>query len=237
MFSNLARNVFSMFMANNDSLVAELFEYFKNKYFTLEIGEYTNISVDAASIGTVIISFFIGLNIAALLSLFNKRVLGDFVRALIANGCLSTEKAKTLSELGFMKNTAVRGSLRSGVTLRRVVRCVEEEEYLAAIEEKETFYEQGDETGKTTGNSEESQKQVKSPAFRSANFKIDFEKAHFYIPEKFKYTAEIKFEKKGTNPMTFLLVLVLSFTVMILLFRYLPDVFYLFDNFIESFKS
>jgi hypothetical protein len=130
-----------------------LFELMKEELFSIELREYEHITFDAraaASFRLLVFGLFIGANIAALISIFNKRVLGDFVRALISNECFSAESAKTLSELGYQKDPAVRGSLRHGVTLRRVVRCVEEVEYLSALEKRRAEYEAagGDKKGK-----------------------------------------------------------------------------------------
>ena len=86
------------------------------------------------SFRNIVFAFFIGINIAAIMAIFDKRVLGDFARKLIREEALSPETAMTLSELGYYKNTAIRSSLRSGYTLRRVVRCVEEEQYNAACQ-------------------------------------------------------------------------------------------------------
>ena len=170
------------------------------------------------SFRNIVFAFFIGINIAAIMSIFDKRVLGDFARKLIREEALSPETAMTLSELGYYKNTAIRSSLRSGYTLRRVVRCVEEEQYNAALEQKRLEFE-------ASGGKK----------FREVPFKVDFETAHFYIPDELKYTAEIKFNKKGTNWLTFAGVFVGSVAVMFLTFWLYPDILQLIDNFLSMF--
>ncbi|NLW74508.1 MAG: hypothetical protein GX057_06425 [Clostridiales bacterium] len=206
-----------------------LFEVIKEELFSIELREYQHITFDAqaaTSFRLLFFGFFVGVNIAALISIFYKRVLGDFVRALISNECFSAESAKTLSELGYQKNPAVRSSLRHGVTLRRVVRCVEEDEYLSALERKRAEYE-------ATGNDNKRKK----PKFRETEYKIKPDTAHFYIPEQLKYMADIKFEKKGTNWLTFFAVLVLSLVSVILVFKFLPDVLQYIDNFLSMFSA
>lgn len=202
------------------SLIGELWEYFVDKYFTPHYGDYEHINLGSSSmvsLQTIVFAFFIGINIAAVMSVFDKRVLGDFARTLIRDEALSSDRAKTLMELGYFKNTAIRSSLRSGHTLRRVVKCVEEEEYYASLEQKRQEIE------------------ASGQKFKSVPFKIDFETAHFYIPEQLKYTAEIKFEKKGTNWLTVAGVFVASLLLMIGVFWIFPDILQMLDNFLSMF--
>lgn len=208
-------------LESQPSLISELWEYFKDKYFTPHYGEYEHIQVGTSSMVSfrmIVIAFFIGINLAAILAIFDKRVLGEFARKLIYEEALSPDRAMTISELGFYKNTAVRSNLRCGSTLKRVVRCVEEEQYNAALEQKRLDFEASGGKG-----------------FREVPFKLDLETAHFYIPEELKYTAEIKFEKKGTNWLTFLGVFVGSFAMMIAAFWLYPDILQLIDNFLSMF--
>ncbi len=240
-------------LSQEPSLISELYEYFKDKYFTPDFGDYANFSVDTSSnisFQTLIFGLFIGINLASIAIIFDRRVLGNFVRKLIFEECLSPESAKTLSELGYMKNSAVRSSLRSGITLRKVVRCVEEEEHERALAEKRQAYkdmseeynkqsDESDEPGETDQKSGRFRplEKKRRPEFRDSAFKINFENARFYIPHDLKYMAEIKFEKKGTNWLAFFIVFVLSFAVMLILIRIMPDVLQMIDNFLSVFSD
>lgn len=222
MFSNAINRIF-VTLESEQSLISELWEYLKDKYFTPHYGDYEHIQVGTSSMvsfSMIVVAFFIGINIAAFIAVFDKRVLGEFARKLIYEDALTPQTAKTLSELGFYKNTAVRSNLRSGSTLKKVVRCVEEEEYNAALDKKRQEFEQSG--GKN---------------FRSAPFKVDFDNAHFYVPDEMKYTAEIKFDKKGTNWLTMFGVLVVSFALMIAAFWLFPDILQLIDNFLSMTKG
>ena len=77
-----------------------------------------------------------GVIAAAALSMFQKRTLGDLVRALDREDANEPSRAMTLEQLGLIRNTAIKSDLRHGTALRRVVRCVEEENYLASQAEK-----------------------------------------------------------------------------------------------------
>lgn len=170
------------------------------------------------SLPMIILGIFIGLALAAFASVFNKQVLGDFVRELLREEALSAESAKTLAELGYERKTVIRYSVRKGVNLRRVVRCREEEEYLAAIEAKREEY-------------EEKRKNNKSlPRFKAEAFCVNADEHHFYIPEKMKYMADIKFEKKGSTWLgAFVFLLVLAIAFLLLMFA-LPHILSLLNE-------
>ena len=89
----------------------------------------------------MIIGIAIGLALAMFGAVFNKRVLGDFVRALLSVDAHSPEQARTLEQLGYLKNTTIRSALKRGTSLRRVVKCVEEEAYLAEQQQKQLQFE------------------------------------------------------------------------------------------------
>ena len=54
-----------------------------------------------------------------------------------------------------------------------------------------------------------------------------------YIPEAEIYTAEIRYDKKGTNWLSFIGTLVLGLVVVLLLIQLMPDILQLVDNFIS----
>ena len=66
--------------------------------------------------------------------------------------------------------------------------------------------------------------------------RTDLNAAHFYIPQAEIYTAEIRYEKKGTNWLSLLGVIVLCLILVSLLFKLMPDIFQLLDNFINMVK-
>lgn len=241
MHKTLLTAIFRKLSEEEPSLIKELYDYFVNKYFTPQYGEYNHIEIGNStmiSLPMILIAFFIGVNLAAIYAIFNKRVLGDFVRVLNYRDANTPETALTLKELGFHKNTAVRSSLK-GVTLRRVVRCVEEENFKASLEEKRAEFERS-----LSGNDGEGESKGKNgifgsrkPKFRETEFKLDLETAHFYIPEELRYTADIKFEKKGTDWMAYLAVIVITGALVIGMIWIFPDILQLIDNFITMFAG
>ena len=170
------------------------------------------------SLRMIIIGLFIGLALASFGAVFNKRVLGDFVRALLREEALSGETAKTLAELGFLRSTVIRQSLRSGVTLRRVVRCREEEEYLREMERKRAEHE------------EKRKSDPSLPKFKAKEFRVNVDEHHFYIPEELKYTADVKFEQKGSSWLGAVIFLVVLIVAMVILLLAMPTILSFLDG-------
>lgn len=208
-----------LFLASGEpSLLEELWNYFAENYLNVHLGVYENLNFGSGSLITVhsvVLGLFGGIIAAAALALYDRNVLGSFVRAVIREGCLSPEDAKPLWELGFAKNGAVKASLRSQTKLGRVVHCVEKEAYDRAVAERRAAYiaEHGDDNN------------FSAPAYR-----IDFENDHFYIPDEEHYRAEIRFENKGSGWFSFILVTVLCVIATVVTYVFLPDILQLLDN-------
>ena len=122
--------------AGEPSLWEELWQYFNDRYFSVDLEQYEHLGFGSGgivSVPTIIFGLFIGIIIAAGLAGYDKNKLGSFVRALVRAECLSPDQAKTLSELGFEKGkgAGIRSSLKHGTVLRNVVHCVEREQYEA----------------------------------------------------------------------------------------------------------
>lgn len=195
-----------------------------NDIFALDMGEYENLGFgDFAftNLRGIIIGMVAGIIIAAYLSIFNKRVHGSFVSSVIELGASTPSTAKTLSELGYMKNSAVRSAIRSGNTYRGILRCVEAEEYYFARELARGEYE-----AKVAASG------VSAPPFESPEFKFDFEKAHFYIPEDKHFSASTRFEKKGTSVFSAVVMTLISVALLWAILKFLPDIMQFLDNFV-----
>ena len=214
--------------SDEPTLLRELWDYFIEKYFTVRFEQYNyqNISVRAnglLSAQAIIIAFFIGLIIAAGLAMFQKRTLGDLVRALDRENANEPARAMTLEQLGLIRNTAIKQDLRHGTALRRVVRCVEEEEYLASMADKKAAF--------------EANEQNKGKKWKDIPFRYDFYNHHFYIPAELMFGADVHFDKKGSNPLVFAFTVVLFIVVASLVCYLLPEMLQLADNFIGMVKG
>ena len=214
--------------SDEPTLIEELFEYFSEKYFSVRFEEYNyqNISVNSGgllSAQAVIIAFFLGLIIAAGIAMFQKRTLGDLVRALDRENANEPGRAMTLEQLGLIRNSAIKQDLRHGTALRRVVRCVEEQEYLAVMAERKAAF--------------EANKENIGRKWKEIPFQYDFYNHHFYIPAELMFGADVHFNKKGSNPLVFAFTIVLFVVVASLVCYLLPEMLQLADNFVGMRKG
>ena len=174
---------------------------------------------------TVLIGLTIGIIFASFITIYNKKYIGDFVRKLLKEQCFDRTSAKTLDELGYSKRLGIKLALRSGKPLSRWARCVEEDEFNAEIEKKRAEFE---EAHKDDDN---------SPKFHTVEFKRNMKTMHFYIPEEKKFAADVKFDAKGANWGSFILVAVVAILICAFLSFILPDIVKMIDNFISIFKK
>lgn len=212
------------------SLWEEIWTYLIDKYFSMDwhTYNYSYISVSDAgliSIRTGVAALLLGVIIAAALSVFQKRTLGDLVRAIDREWCVTPETAKTLTELGMIRNTAIKNDLRHGRALRRVVRCAEEEVYNAAREQQHKQLIADAETGDPIAI-------ATLKKWRDIPYRLNFETDHFYIPENLIYGADNQFDKKGTTPLTLVTCIVVCVILLIAICFFLPEIIQMTDNMI-----
>ena len=210
-------------LAGNKGLLEEIWEYIVDNYFSVDMPYLENFTVKAnalVSIRMIIIGITIGIVIAAISTVYTKRYIGDFVRKMIYEECFDKDSAKTLYDLGYLKSPGVRGSVKTGGTLCRWVRCVEEDEFLIEVNKKR------DEFFELHKNDEKPLK------FKAPEFIRDCNTMHFYIPKDKTYAAEIKFDKRGANMGSAILVSVAALLLCIFACYIVPDAIKLVDNFI-----
>ena len=187
-----------------NSTLGELITYFKETYFSIRFGAYDNFTISeqsASIINKMIPAFILGIIIAAIATVYCRRIVGDFVRMLIKKEALSPDAGVTLMETGAFRSTVVRRELCRGALLRKVVFCREEQAFLSGKE-------------------------------KGADYKIDFTKDHFYIPEELKYRAENRFRQKGSSWLSVVLTVVLVPVVVGLICRFMPNILQLADSLI-----
>ena len=193
------------------SFLEELWDYFVEFYLEAE-NIYPNLGMDGTSmvsLPVILAGLCIGTLIAVFAVMRDSRVIGSYVRDMLAKGSVGKENAVTLYELHTDERSGFGRALRRSVTLRRFVRCVEEEE----------FYEQrdGDE-----------------PALEEYKHT---EGEHYYIPEEKRIAAEFKYIKRGVRiwvlPIIFVGLIVAFFALMLVL----PYILSLLDAFVGSFNS
>ncbi len=193
--------------------------------FTIDESQYENLwkgSGGSISVVGVIVGLCVGITLACIGAVFNKQVLGRFVRRLLKENCLSPEDAKTLAELRYADKLWIRRAVKNDPSLRRVVRCREEER----------FYE---EQRKLEEEHEAKRKEDPSlPKFKPQIFRIDANEHHFYIPEALKYTADVKFEGKGSTWPAAVATVIIMGIIMLLILAVLPNILDLLNDLLAS---
>ena len=210
------------------TFLEDVWNYIKSVFFSSDSGYYENLGFEKSplfSFRLMVLGIFIGAIIACVAMAYNKQVLGNAVRKIIAEGATSKENAKTLSELGYDKSFFIRNAVRSGVSLRKVVKCVEEEEYYAEQRREEEEYEQ-----KRKDN-------PSLPKFKAREYMVDVNTAHFYIPEEIRIRAEIRFEKKGSGWITSIVGVVLLCVILFLLLLAMPLILGGINDLVGFFKG
>lgn len=202
------------------TLLEELWEYLEGKYFSVDMGRYEHISIGSGSLVTlqkVVLGICVGIIIAAAMACYDKNMLGAFVRAIVKEQALWPDKAMTVYDLGFARNSAVKASLRSPNKLGKIVHCVEKEAYDAKVAEAREAYiaEHGNEEG-----------------FFMPQYRMDFDNDHFYIPDEEHYRAEVRFDNEGSGWRAFILVCIVAIVSAALICFLLPDMIQLVDNMI-----
>ena len=176
------------------------------------------------SVPLIVLGIFLGIAIAFVATTFTKRVWGEMVRRLLAEEIHSAENAKTLSELSLGGNLFLRRAVKGNVSLRRVVACREEEEFLQAQEKKAAELE-----------AEHSKKKARK--VREASFRVNPDEHHFYIPEDCRYMASVKFDKQGTSLAKLIILLVLLLVCLFVVLLILPRLMTLLDGFVGTMQS
>ncbi len=219
------------------SLLRELLVHIKETYFSIELRAYENLHFDAgapATMQNIILALAVGFILAAAWSTYTRSVLGGFVRALLKAEAHSPEDAKTLHELGFFRNAAIRRELWRGVDLRKIVHRAGEEDGQTAnslAEEKndaETV--EGEETQPTSKNTPYKFFGAKKDPLTPP--KPDFLTERYYIPQDLRYRAELRYRKRGSGWGAFAITVVIAIVLAALIGRFLPDLLQLADNLI-----
>lgn len=260
---SMSLNTAISFLSEEKSLFEELYEYIKDRYFTVHLGTYSNFNFGSGTLVTptvIIVGIMIGVMIAGLLAIRDRNQLGGFVRTILREKCLSPETAKTYSELGYDRSFMIRMSMQYGKRLRSVVHCVETETVAAPepevsagepVAEDAVPEEQTDAVPAETPAEPTADPQAEQPVSEAVDIqptgsdapamqkpqRWDNDSFHFYIPEDKAIEADIRFEKKGTNWLVYLALVVGVLALTLAVIYFLPDLLQFADNAITMIKG
>ena len=205
----------------------DLWEYIREVYFAVD-GNYQHLGLDTGTVTSVriiVLGIFIGVILACVAMTYNKQVLGGFARKLMENEGKSQDSAKTLDELGYLKNPFIRSAVQRSVSLRRVVKCVEEEQYYVEQNEEREAYEK------------KREEEPKLPKYKDQESLVDANLDRFYIPEDMYDMTERKFSARGSSWLVTLIGIIGLFIAFFVLLLVLPNVLGAVDDFIGGFKK
>ena len=201
-------------------LYTELWNYFVSVYINNET-VYENLNFGGLfSPQTVIIGLFLGLAAACFGSVFTKKINGVLVHRLLSEGCTTPETAKSLPELDLADKLLLRFGVKRGSVIRSVVRCREEEEYIASL-----------------SSPSETEAPKKRKKYDSVSFPVDPDAHHFYIPEENMDAVAAKFRKQGNSWGAAVLLAYVILTVMCILIIALPFMLGVLDDFVGMLKG
>ncbi len=219
--------MFETFIATRFALTAgagsgesafDLFFEFLKERLTVDFGQYDNLGLTELSLGRIrmaVIAAFVAVIIASFVITLNRGVYGVLIERLNGENCHSPETAKTLGELGLGKNSAIRAAISSGSIYKGLVFC----------RSKDVF-----DTERIRENLEAAADGL--PPSVKKRYKYDFSRDRFYVPEKSSFTAEQKFEKKGSRLPMAIFVSVAAAVGLFLALLLLPDILAFLDNFV-----
>lgn len=156
-------------------------------------------SLTDSTLGMLIVSLAFGVFLALLFTLFQRGVMGVFIRRLIQSNSFSPDDAKTLDELGIKKNVFIFWALKRRKSLLNSLTLSREEAAFTA-----------EEAGVTKDKKQRVKRDIKS--------------LHFYIPDSRHKKAEALFCDKNLNPILVVLSFLLLLAAMLLLIKLIPNI-------------
>ena len=162
----------------------------------------------------------IGLAVAVVFHVFSKHFAAKLVKKLSTSQCFSKDTAKTVSELSLKPSFILKNALCDSKTLRKYVSIANEEECAlpdntpAFLKAVRRFF-----------------------AGEDAPKKYDLQKALLYIPEEQRFTAEVRYEEKKSDPVVAVVAAVVFILLAVGLSFVFPKLLELWDEAITRFKN
>ena len=143
-------NLLFSLAANGKSTVEEMWDYFVENYLSGS-GDYPNLGLTENSIislPVILAGLVIGAFLAVIVAGYDNKITGGFVREMLYKGAVGKENALTLIDMELGARSPISRALRKSTALRRIVRCVEEEDYYAELKRQREEHEKKREEAK-----------------------------------------------------------------------------------------
>lgn len=169
----------------------------------------------AITLESILWPIFIGIVIAAMIALYNKHITGRFVMKLISENAKDKTSARSLKDLGFEKNRAVRFALRTGELYNKIVSHDISSASISADPAQ---------SGKASKKS-------------SSSDKYDIDSAVFYISDEHIDRAKLLYSRNGAPILLVFLAMILFCLAIAALFYVLPELNTMLGNLIGKISS
>lgn len=183
---------------------------------------YENLAFSGSSITLTVIIWgvYIGLVVGCIASAYSRDYLGRIVRALVSAQCRDEKSAASAEALGIRCSAPLRRAMRDGGVLRKYISIANPEECISDTAPRGFF--------------------AAVRRFFSGSesiHRLDLKAAKLYIPEEKRYTAELRYEKKGPSWVIVVLIIVLGAATAVGVSFAVPKILDLLDQAITAFKS
>ena len=185
--------------------------------FSITLREYENIRFDASDaglLGIIIWGLCIGAVLASLLALYQQKVPGKLVRALLRAEAHDEDSAKTLDELGLAGRPLIARELRRGTVLQKFVYSAEN----------------GAGQGKSPQDGKNGAESTENGPSATGNKAPVAATARYYVPEELKYRAATRYDKKENGLFALILTTLLSVAMAVLLMKLIPPILSMIDG-------
>lgn len=173
----------------------------------------------AITLESILWPIFVGIVIAAMIALYNKHITGRFVMKLISENAKDKTSARSLKDLGFEKNRAVRFALRTGELYNKIV---SHDISSASI---------------NASASADPAQSGKASKKLSSSDKYDIDSAVFYISDEHIDRAKLLYSRNGAPILLVFLAMILFCLAIAALFYVLPELNTMLGNLIGKISS
>ena len=206
------------------SLFQELYTYFLENCYRVRLTGYRFFKLDTTGefFVMLILGIFLGIFLASLAVIYQKRYLGRFITRLQQKSAFSEENAQSLADLGLARSFLIRHNLQSqGSVMRKLVRLVTPERTDTPVTAEKC------EGEACEGAPSDTKKKKPKLSLRET---IDFDATRFYIPEELRYRAEFRFRRRGSTPLLILFSFLVCAVLSVVFILFYPDLIRLADN-------
>ena len=235
-------------------------QYFEENYFSSSLNadyENLNFTGTVTTLLMIVGGICLGVLLASFIVVFERRVVGRFIRSLLAKGAKDAASALSLADLGLEKNGFIKRELSRVSVSRKLVSIVREDGSVSSYaDEAAAFFDEakGTESEPTVAEGEllpeEDREEADIPKrtakaklagfFFEKKFKLralDFASVRFFIPEELSYRASLRFREKGSSPLWLVLSVVLVLALFLLCLRFIPAFVGMLDVSISNIKG